>query len=371
MGAELQEEFMAVIISAFAFVLVFGVLYIGWHFAKFPLWQRTRFAGRGRWPLSFLASFLLFALSLGLMGVHSVLLLYIFLGYLAADLLRCILRFSPKVPKLPWNRAVFLFAAVFTIYGYWNASHVVLQEYEMSVTAPAASGEFLRVALVSDIHLGTAVSLQGLLEMKELAEAQEPDLFCLVGDIFDESTTEEEIAAAVELFGEMASNQPVYYTFGNHESYMERSGDISRREIRERLEAVGVTVLEDEVVQAEGYVIAGRKDASQAVREPTAELLAGVDSSYPVILLDHQPRAVDIALASETAADLQLSGHTHAGQIVPGRLLSYIATGKPVEYGYRTEGELQVITTAGLGTWGIPVRTEAHAEIVMVKIEVK
>lgn len=143
MGAEPQEEFMAVIISAFAFVLVFGVLYIGWHFAKFPLWQRTRFAGRGRWPLSFLASFLLFALSLGLMGVHSVLLLYIFLGYLAADLLRCILRFSPKVPKLPWNRAVFLFAAVFTIYGYWNASHVVLQEYELSVTAPAASGEFL------------------------------------------------------------------------------------------------------------------------------------------------------------------------------------------------------------------------------------
>ena len=131
----------------------------------------------------------------------------------------------------------------------------------------------------------------------------------------------------------------------------------------------GIRVLRDEVVTIDGGItLVGREDRSIGSfsgkkRKSLRELMANVDKRFPVILMDHQPIGLNEAV--EAGADLQLSGHTHHGQIWP---FGYITEAiYEVSWGYKKKGETQFYVSSGVGTWGPPVRLGNTPEIINLR----
>ena len=139
----------------------------------------------------------------------------------------------------------------------------------------------------------------------------------LVGDIFDESTTREDMVEAASILRNMDSTYGVYYVFGNHDyNRYTSTPNYAADELREELEKNQITVLEDEVVHPDGkFYIIGRQDKSISNRKSITELSEEIDFNQLVISLDHQ--SVELAENNQVGIDLQFSCHTHAGQIWP------------------------------------------------------
>lgn len=130
----------------------------------------------------------------------------------------------------------------------------------------------------------------------------------------------------------------------------------------------GITILEDGYIEIQNnLIIAGRGDASwgnASGRESSQEILEGVDHGKFIIMVDHQP--IEAMENSEQGVDLQLSGHTHAGQIWPVGVLSEL-TGV-LNYGEYQKADCRVIVSSGFTGWGYPIRTEGRCEYVMISI---
>jgi predicted MPP superfamily phosphohydrolase len=166
-----------------------------------------------------------------------------------------------------------------------------------------------------------------------------------------------------EEFSAIKSSMGVYAVPGNHDSYGGRLG-----ELREALGAAGVKLLSDEAVLVDNSVyIIGRSDYGRGGtgRRSLDELARDIDRSLLLIVMDHQPR--NLAEAERAGIDLQVSGHTHNGQIWPGPVL----TGRMYEnnYGLRYKGKTATIVTSGSGTWGPPIRIGTRAEIVYIELK--
>lgn len=157
----------------------------------------------------------------------------------------------------------------------------------------------------------------------------------------------------------------VYASPGNHD-YMGGNLDM----LVESLNKSGIRMLADETLRVgNSFYVVGRNDASGSrysgePRKDINELLAGVDKTLPIILLDHQPIELDKADAS--GADIQFSGHTHRGQLYPNQFI----TGRifELDWGYLKKGNLNAIVSSGIGTWGPPIRIGSRSEIVNVKV---
>ena len=130
-------------------------------------------------------------------------------------------------------------------------------------------------------------------------------------------------------------------------------------------------MLRDEYVLIENEIyIAGREDRSikqfsGRIRKPLEEIMNGIDKSKPIILMDHQP--VKLIEAEKNGVDLQLSGHTHHGQLWPFNFI----TKKVYELsrGYKTRGSTQYYVSCGAGTWGPPIRTGSKPEIIEIELK--
>lgn len=248
--------------------------------------------------------------------------------------------------------------------GYINACNVRVKKLEINI--PKSGGEFkqLNITMVSDIHLGTIIGNGRLNRLIDKINATDPDLVILAGDIVDEDIGPVIRRDMGKNLLEIKSRHGVIGITGNHE-YI--GGVIKAVEY---LEAHGIKMLlDDRVLVGQSLWIVGRKDRSGArfdgnPRKPLNELLAGEDKTLPVILLDHQP--FDLNEASFNGIDLQLSGHTHHGQLWP---LNFI-TNKVYEksWGYLKKDQTHYYISSGAGTWGPPIRIGNCPEIVKIKI---
>ena len=257
--------------------------------------------------------------------------------------------------------AVFLLVMGIVAYGAWNARHPVIQRYDVQVDKDAGDLAALRVAMVSDIHLGTIVHDGYLGELVQRINSLHPDVVTIVGDIIDEKiepAIEQEIT---NNFAALKTRYGVYAVIGNHE-YI--SGQVDQ--VIGFLAAAGVKVLRDDVALiAGGVYLVGRDDMSGArfrgaKRQDLAALLHGVDHTKPIIVLDHQPSHLEEPEAQ--GVDLQLSGHTHRGQLWPNQLITHSIFKD--DYGWLRQGGLQIVVSSGYGTWGPPLRVGNRAEIV-------
>jgi predicted MPP superfamily phosphohydrolase len=164
---------------------------------------------------------------------------------------------------------------------------------------------------------------------------------------------------------QIKSKLGVYAIIGGHEYY---GGYIN--EIIKTLEDSNINVLIDEQVKIDnGFYVIGRDDNNSSrfkvrSRRSIQELISGLDKSMPLILLNHEPNFLDEA--EQSGIDLQLSGHSHNGQMFPINYITNAIFKKG--YGYYRQGNLQEIVTSGLSTWGPPIRIGTKSEIVNIKV---
>jgi len=228
---------------------------------------------------------------------------------------------------------------------------------------PALRG--FRIAVVSDIHLGPLAGRAHTERIVETINAAEPDLVAIVGDLVD--GTVEELGAAAEPLRDLSSAEGTFFVTGNHEYFVEDPASWLTE-----LERLGVQPLRNENTAIRrggaGFDLVGINDFAGATRDDPPDFdraMAGADPSRPTILLAHQP-----VLVSEAAArgvDLQLSGHTHGGQMWPFHYVVRMV--QPSLAGLSTVDDTQLYVTRGAGFWGPPVRIGAPPDIAVLTLE--
>jgi len=222
----------------------------------------------------------------------------------------------------------------------------------------------LRMAVVSDIHLGPTLGRRHTERIVEMINEQSPDLVAVVGDLVDGTVAELGDAAAP--LADLVSRHGSFFVTGNHEYY---SGSGPWLAVLERL---GLRPLRNERVEirrgAAVLDLAGVNDPNGVDEGDGPDFdaaLDGRDPDRPVVLLAHQP--VQVHEAASRGVDLQLSGHTHGGQLYPFHYL--VRLQQPVVSGLHRFGDTQLYVTNGAGFWGPPVRVGAPPEIVMMTLE--
>jgi predicted MPP superfamily phosphohydrolase len=306
---------------------------------------------------------------------HMVVMLYGFLGAVIIDLVRLLNAFVHFLPKSfsarPGPAGLVLFLAVAGITalsiaaGAYNAVRPRTVELALNIPKKAGGMERLTIVLASDLHLGTLVGRSRLEKVVERINALAPDIIFLPGDIVDETVTAKDEAEFSVIMRRLRAPLGVFAVPGNHEFYSGLERNLAC------LRACDIKVLEDEAISVAGaFVLVGRRDPSSLTpkepRLPIRDILAkhGFDDRLPVILLDHQPTHLEEA--SRAGVDLQLSGHTHAGQLFPLDIVNRKVW--ELNWGYLRKGNTQYYVTSGVGTWGPPVRTGSRPEIVRIRL---
>ena len=258
---------------------------------------------------------------------------------------------------------VYSIAAIILIVGYLNAKIPTVNRVSFKLNKPVPEGK-QKVVLVSDIHLGMMISNGRLDKMVELVNRENADLVLLAGDVFDEDMGPVIQKNMGDLLKNLRAKQGVFAVLGNHEFYGNATA------AHEYLENHNISVLRDSVaVLPNGIAIVGREDITAErmygkPRKSLKELLKNIDTKNPLFLLDHQP--FKLAEVAEHSVDLQVSGHTHNGQMWP---FDYI-TGAMFEIskGYGKIKNTHFYVSSGYGTWGPPIRTNSRSEIVVMEI---
>jgi predicted MPP superfamily phosphohydrolase len=212
---------------------------------------------------------------------------------------------------------------------------------------------------VSDLHLGYGISRKEFESWLPLINDENPDIVLIVGDLVDSNIYLLFAGNFAESVKKIHSKYGVYAVLGNHE-YI---GNVTKS--AQFLQLAGVILLQDSVVLIDdSFYLIGRDDRSNPRRKSIEELIAPADQSKPLIMLDHQP--VNLDETAKNRIDLQLSGHTHKGQIWPfswviSRLFEHA-------YGYLKKGDSHIYVTSGLGIWGGKFRIGSQSEYVVIHL---
>ncbi len=220
-----------------------------------------------------------------------------------------------------------------------------------------------RIVQISDIHVGPTIGHDFIEEIVARINGLNPDLIAITGDLVDGSVAD--LAEHVAPLGRLRARDGVFFVTGNHEYYSGADAWIAHLGTK-----LGVRVLRNEHVQIggeDGFDLAGIDDASAHGDGHGSDLLKalhGRDPSRACVLLAHQPRGID--LADRLGVDLQLSGHTHGGQMVPWNFL--VRLQQPFVAGLHKLARAQIYVSRGTGYWGPPMRVGAPAEITEIEL---
>ena len=265
-------------------------------------------------------------------------------------------RLDPSWPR--WAGIVFAAALLATLYGVINARWIRTRKVTIALPNLPEAWRGRIAALVSDVHLGHVNGPRFLARIVACVQRLNPHVVFMTGDLYDGTAIQAASAAAP-----LQSLKPplgAFFVTGNHEEF---------RDPRLYLDAVrstGVRVLENERVSIDGLQVIGVSDHASINLSRFRAILnrLSVDRSRPSILLSHSPRALSIP--EEAGISLQLSGHTHGGQIFPFTWFTHKIF-RAFTKGLHRHGQMQVYTTTGAGTWGPPLRVGTIPEIGLIE----
>ncbi|MBB1246404.1 metallophosphoesterase [Streptomyces durbertensis] len=224
---------------------------------------------------------------------------------------------------------------------------------------PAAADGY-RITLISDIHLSPVLGRRTCQRIVDRANATRPDLIAIAGDLVDGPVAD--LRHDAEPLAGLTAREGVFFAIGNHEYY---SG--AREWARHIDRELGIPVLENRHVPLEHFDLVGVNDPAGEEFDDGPDLaraVAGRDEHRAAVLVAHQPALIHDAVRH--GIDLQLSGHTHGGQMWPGNLLAALAN--PTLVGLERYGDTQLYVTRGAGAWGPPVRVGAEADITVLEL---
>ena len=297
--------------------------------------------------------------------------LYGFLFFLVSDILLLIFKITGIATGdniqlfRKWSLLVSVALALLLIAGgFINAVIPVVKRYDITINKPAGEVKSLRIAAVSDIHLGSIIRKRSMKKLSSILSELHPDLVLLLGDIVDGELGPVLRGDLLQYFTTPPCRYGLLAITGNHEFIGGAGRTIPY------VESKGIRILKDEVVTLDGGIqVIGRIDRDsfrfyRKERMPLDSLMAKVDPSRPVILLDHQPFHLEESAAM--GVDLELSGHTHNGQMWP--LNHVTAMIYELSYGYLRKGNTQFIVSSGFGLWGPRVRSGSRSEVLLINI---
>lgn len=259
-----------------------------------------------------------------------------------------------------------LFAAAVFVYGWQNMQQIRLTVYQAQTEKDVTP---YRIALLTDVHYDSVQDSSVLKDKIQEINEQNVDIVVLGGDIVEEGTSKEKMQEVFQLLGGIKNRHGVYYVYGNHDRqpYTNRR-TYTDEELEQAILTGGIEILEDSFVEIGGdLILAGRKDAAWGQtkqRASVGEILEGADREKYVIMADHQP--VDAEENAAQGVDLELSGHTHAGQIWPMGVLSEWFGA--LNYGEYEKDGCKVIVSSGVAGWAYTIRTGKHCEYVIVEL---
>ncbi len=248
-------------------------------------------------------------------------------------------------------------------YGFFTAYDVKKTTYNLTTNKNVN----IKIAQISDAHLGTTFDGKGFKKYVEEIVEQKPDLIVITGDFVDDDSTKKDLKVALGAFKDVKIKYGVYYVFGNHDKGLMGSRDFNEKELREELEKNNVRILEDSVQELDNIVIVGRQDKSVSNRAPAYSLINNLDKDKYIIVLDHQPN--DYEALAKTNADLVLSGHTHGGQMIPLGYIGLLMKANDKVYGLEKRKNTNFIVTSGISGWAVEFKTGAISEYVIVNIK--
>lgn len=244
-------------------------------------------------------------------------------------------------------------------YGLFGAFSPRIKSYEVKIKDLPAAWEGKEVVQISDVHLGPVYRRHFFARVINQVNELNPEAVFITGDLFD--GMESGFTWMNTPFSKLQSKQGIYYVFGNHDLYL------GFNRVIDLLKDSPVIILDDKMTVVDGLQIIGLKYSFNQDFDLESAILkqVGYNKQLASILLFHEPK--NVSLAASAGIDLQLSGHTHRGQIFPFNFLAKLAY-KGHGYGLFKLGDFNLIVNGGLGTWGPPMRTSSRSEIVKVKL---
>lgn len=229
------------------------------------------------------------------------------------------------------------------------------QVRRVEVRIPKLGVDAYTIVQLTDVHIGATLGREFAARVVRDVNALAPDLIVITGDFVDGRL--EELRPHVEPFRGLRARDGVFAVTGNHEYYWDAERWL------EHIRSLGIRVLRNEHVEiGDAFVLAGVDDATAAEDLPRA--LRGRDPARPVVLLAHHPSTVRRAVRA--GVDLQLSGHTHGGQLLPlGWLIRLF---EPLAAGLARFGDTQLYVSEGTGYWGPPLRVGTTQEIAAITL---
>jgi uncharacterized protein len=293
-----------------------------------------------------------------------------FLNYLfwASCLVRLswlVFRLIPVAADPPATRSLFagvlyVLAALAGLYGLLNAHFIRIRRIRVHLPNLPASWRGRRAVMLSDLHLGSIIGIRFCRRMAALAASFSPDIVFLPGDLFD--GTEGNLGRLIAPLKQLAPPYGIYFSTGNHEEFH------NTQQYLEAVSRAGIRVLANELETVDGLQIAGvlYHDSSSPLHMKATIDGLRLDRTRASILLNHAPTRLPIV--ERAGFSLQISGHTHGGQLFPFTWLTRRVYG-PFTYGLRRFGALQVYTSTGCGSWGPPMRVGTRPEMVLMEFD--
>jgi predicted MPP superfamily phosphohydrolase len=279
-----------------------------------------------------------------------------------ASILAWIIYGFVRLCQFPLDRRILIeiligMALMASLYGFINGG--AIRTTRISLQLPNLSHLWKgKIAVwVSDTHLGPVRNHGFSQKIASRVEDLRPDMVFIGGDLYDGEAVE--VDQVIEPFSRLSAPYGIYFITGNHEEFSDNTRylDAVRR--------AGIRVLNNEMVELDGLQIIG-VDYRDTRREGEYKRILKdmrIDRRKPSILLKHAPTHLQVA--EEEGVTLQLSGHTHHGQVFLFRFItSWVYRG--YDYGLKRFGSLLVYTSSGAGTWGPPMRLDTKPEIVVI-----
>ncbi len=252
------------------------------------------------------------------------------------------------------------------VWGHSQARYPKVKPINISIQKNVENLHNLKIGMISDIHLGHTNNRFFLRQIVTKLNELDLDLVLLAGDTFDGAVN---FVIEQDMIGELDNLKCKYGAFaimGNHEYIGQREDSLAIEKICKNMRLHRITPLLDSAVLVNNsFYVAGRNDRSVGQRKTIKDLLSDVDKQLPIILLDHQPYHLDEA--ERAGVDLQLSGHTHHGQMWPLNLITRKVY--ELDWGYLQKNNTHYYISCGVGTWGPPVRTAGYSEIVLIQMK--
>lgn len=301
-----------------------------------------------------------------LLAAWLILLLFVGFSALATTVLGIFLqKFAPNLGGFEvLGIRLFAVGMVLGLFAWsaWNAYTPTVRHLRLEIDKPLAKP--IRVAMASDLHLGALFGAKSLDRLAQIVQQEKADILLIAGDVFDDDTVafyQENMAPSLQKVAQSAPSG-TFATLGNHDVYRDQT------KISQAIENSGIILLKDEakaINWGDGKIwLVGRFDDHIGNRLPTEQILNTTDPKQPIFLLDHRPTQIETH--SQLPIDLQVSGHTHNGQIFPANFI--VQAINRLGYGYEKIGNGHFVVSSGYGFWGIPLRLGSQSEVWILDI---